>query len=712
MYMQPGKPYPLGATYDGSGVNFSLFSEVAERVQLCLFDELGYEIQVDLPERTAFCWHGYLPGLSPGQRYGYRVHGPWDPARGHRCCPAKLLLDPYAKAIEGEVLWDPAVFPLTDNMVDGPPNDTNSAAYVPKSIISDTHFDWGDDQWPDTPWHKTIIYEMHVKGLTARHPDIPETLRGTYAGLAHPASINYLKKLGITAVELLPIQQFIHEKRLVDIGLRNYWGYNPIGYFAPHNGYVSTGQRGQQINEFKQMVKELHCADIEVILDVVFNHTAEGNHLGPMLCFKGIDNAAYYHLNHEDRRLYVDFIGCGNGLNMAHARVTQLIMDSLRYWVLQMHVDGFRFDAAAALARELYNIDYLSAFFDIIQQDPVISQVKLIAEPWDLGQGGYQVGNFPVLWAEWNGKYRDTVRRYWRRDDGQLSDLAYRLTGSSDLYQDDGRQPFASVNFVTCHDGFTLQDLVSYQHKHNETNGEDNRDGMDNNLSWNNGIEGPTDNHEIVNIRNQLKRSMLATLLLSQGVPMLLAGDELGRTQNGNNNAYCQDNGISWLDWEHIDTELMDFVIRLIRLRREHPTFERRKWFKGRNIWGSCAEDICWYRPSGESTVQADWDNKVTKSLAVYLCGRAVDTDDEGQTVNDNDFYLVFNAYHEPVTFRLPKDIGQRSWRCILDTSHTLVTPETPESLTLGSLLIPGRCLMLWESATCDNENRDHALPG
>lgn len=712
MHIRPGKSYPLGATYDGAGVNFSLFSEVAERVQLCLFDELGHEIQVDLPERTAFCWHGYLPGSSPGQRYGYRVHGPWNPAQGHRCCPAKLLLDPYAKAIEGEVRWDPSVFPVTDGMDDGPPNESDSAPFVPRSVVVDTQFGWGNDQWPDTPWHETIIYEMHIKGFTARHPDIPEALRGTYAGLAHPAAIDYLKKLGITAVELLPVQQFIHDKRLVDIGLRNYWGYNPIGYFAPHNHYASSGQQGQQTNEFKQMVKALHHAGIEVILDVVFNHTAEGNHLGPMLCFKGIDNAAYYRLDPADRRQYVDFIGCGNGLNMAHARVTQLIMDSLRYWILQMHVDGFRFDAAAALARELYNVDYLSAFFDIIQQDPVISQVKLIAEPWDLGRGGYQVGNFPVLWAEWNGKYRDTARRYWRGDGRQLGDLAHRLTGSSDLYQDDGRQPFASVNFVTCHDGFTLQDLVSYQQKHNEANGQDNRDGTDNSLSWNHGVEGPTDNPEIVDMRNQQKRNLLATLLLSQGVPMLLAGDELGRTQNGNNNAYCQDNELSWLDWEHIDAELMNFVILLIQSRQQHPAFQRRKWFKGRDIWGPCAEDICWYRPSGESMVQADWDNEFAKSLAVYLCGRAVGTDDEGQTVNDNDFYLALNAYHEPVTFRLPRDVRESSWLCILDTSKTSVPTETPESPTVDSFVIPGRCLMLWERPTLDEGNHDHALPG
>ncbi len=699
MDIRPGKPYPLGATYDDNGVNFSLFSEVSERVQLCLFDEAGHETQVDLPERTAFCWHGYLPGLSPGQRYGYRVHGPWDPAQGHRCCPAKLLLDPYAKAIEGHVQWNPAVFPVTQATGDGPPSDSNSAPFIPKSVIVDTQFDWEDEQWPDTPWHETIIYEMHVKGFTARHPDIPEVLRGTYAGLAHPAAVDYLKKLGITAVELLPVHQFIHDKRLADLGLRNYWGYNPIGYFAPHSGYASSGQQGQQVNEFKQMVKTLHNAGIEVILDVVFNHTAEGNHLGPMLCFKGIDNAAYYRLNPEDHRMYLDFIGCGNALNMAHSRVTQLIMDSLRYWVLQMHVDGFRFDAAAALARELFDVDYLSAFFDIIQQDPVISQVKLIAEPWDLGKGGYQVGNFPVLWAEWNGKYRDTVRCYWRGDHRQLGDLAHRLTGSSDLYQDDGRQPFASVNFVTCHDGFTLQDLVSYEHKHNEANGEDNRDGIDNNLSWNHGAEGPTENPDIVNLRNQQKRNIMATLFLSQGVPMLLAGDELGHTQNGNNNAYCQDNELSWLDWEHIDTDLMNFVIPLIRLRRQHPAFQRRKWFKGRDIWGPCAEDICWYQPSGESMVQADWDNEFAKSLAIHLSGRAVGINDEGQTINDNDFYLAFNAYHEPVTFCLPRNIGQRSWRCILDTNKLSITPETPEALAGDSFVVAGHGLMVWEAS-------------
>lgn len=702
MKTKPGRPYPLGATYDGYGVNFSLFSEVAERAQLCLFDESGHETQIDLPERTAFCWHGYIYGLSSGQRYGYRVHGPWEPAQGHLCCPAKLLLDPYAKAIEGQVRWDAAVFPVVDTNGNGPPSETDTAAHVPKSIIADTQFDWEDEQWPDTPWHETIIYEMHVKGFTARHPNIPESLRGTYAGLAHPAAIEHLQQLGITAVELLPVQQFVHEKRLVDLGLRNYWGYSPIGYFAPHNGYASSGQQGQQINEFKQMVKALHRAGIEVILDVVFNHTAEGNHLGPVLCFKGIDNAAYYRLNPEDRRQYLDFIGCGNALNMAHARVTQLIMDSLRYWVLQMRVDGFRFDAAAALARELYDVDYLSAFFDIIQQDPVISQVKLIAEPWDLGDGGYQVGNFPVLWAEWNGKYRDTVRRYWRGDKRQLGNLAQCLTGSSDLYQDDGRQPFASINFVTCHDGFTLQDLVSYQNKHNDANGEENRDGMDDNLSSNHGVEGATDNPEIVGMRNRQKRNFLATLFLSQGVPMLLAGDELGRTQGGNNNAYCQDSELSWVDWDNSDDEFMDFVVRLIHLRKQHPAFQRRKWFKDRNIWGPCAEDICWYQPSGEPMEQPDWDRDHPKSLGVYLNGRAVETNEDGQAVSDNDFYLAFNACQESVIFRLPSEVAPGSWRCVLDTSAASVASELPESQAGATFETPGRCLILLEAGVSE----------
>ncbi|MFC1765012.1 glycogen debranching protein GlgX [Planctomycetota bacterium] len=697
MHIQPGKPYPLGASYDGNGVNFSLFSEVAERVQLCLFDNKNLEVQIDLPERTAYCWHGYFPGLSPGQRYDYRVHGPWKPLEGHRCCPAKLLLDPYAKAIEGDVQWNPALYPVSEALGKDRPNESDSAAYVPKSVIVDTQFDWGDDQWPDTPWHQTIICEMHVKGFTQRHPDVPEDLRGTYAGLAHPAAIEYLQQLGVTAVELLPVQQFVHEHRLIDLSLRNYWGYNPIGYFAPHNGYASSGQLGQQVIEFKQMVKSLHQAGIEVILDVVFNHTAEGNHLGPMLCFKGIDNAAYYRLNPDDRRRYVDFIGCGNGLNMAHARVTQLIMDSLRYWVLQMHVDGFRFDAAAALARELHTVDYLSAFFDIIQQDPVISQVKLIAEPWDLGEGGYQVGNFPVLWAEWNGRYRDTMRRYWRGDERQLGSLARRLTGSSDLYQDDGRQPFAGINFVTCHDGFTLEDVVSYNQKHNEANGESNRDGIGNSPSWNHGVEGPTENPAIRALRAQQKRNLLATLFLSQGVPMLLAGDELGRTQSGNNNAYCQDNEVSWLDWETTDSQLLEFTIRLIRLRCEHPTFQRRKWFKDREIWGPCAEDICWYRPSGETIAHVDWSTGFARSLAIFLSGKNVDTDEEGQPIHDSDFYLAMNAYHEPVTFQLPPEIVGRSWRCILDASNTTIKPDTPQSPAGVSFAVPGHSLLLWE---------------
>ncbi len=543
----PGNDYPLGATYDGAGTNFSIFSEIAERVELCLFDEKGNETRFDLPEVTSFCWHGYLPNLGPGQRYGFRVHGPWAPAEGHRCNPAKLLLDPYARAIEGQVQWNEAVFPHFFNNPDGPPNDKDSAPFMPKSVVINPFFDWGNDRHPRTQSHETIVYEAHVKGFSIKHPDVPEELRGTYAGLAHPRAIEHFTRLGITAVELMPAHQFIHDKHLVERGLRNYWGYNSIGYLAPHNEYSASGQTGQQVQEFKQMVKGLHEAGIEVILDVVYNHTAEGNHLGPILSFKGIDNAAYYRLMPDDRRYYRDYTGTGNSLNMRHPHVLQLIMDSLRYWVLEMHVDGFRFDLAATLARELHDVDRLSAFFDIIQQDPVISQVKLIAEPWDVGEGGYQVGKFPPLWMEWNGKYRDCVRDYRRGQDQTLGEFAYRITGSPDLYEATGRRPYASVNFITAHDGFTLHDLVSYNEKHNEANGEDNRDGESNNRSWNCGVEGPIDDPQVNALRNRQKRNFLSTLFLSQGIPMLLGGDEIGRAQRGNNNAYCQDNEIPGL---------------------------------------------------------------------------------------------------------------------------------------------------------------------
>jgi glycogen operon protein len=671
MKIYPGNPYPLGASYDGAGTNFSLFSEVAERVELCLFDGSGHETKTELPEVTAFCWHGYLPNVGPGQRYGFRVHGPWAPERGHRCNPAKLLLCPYAKAIEGEVQWNEAVFPYRFNDPEGASNDDDSAAFMPKCVVTNPFFDWGNDRRPCIPAQDSVIYEVHVKGFTQRHPEIPEELRGTYAGLAHPAALAHLKKLGVTAVELLPVHQFIHDSGLVERGLRNYWGYNSIGYLAPHNGYAAGGGSGQQVQEFKQMVKTLHQQGIEVILDVVYNHTAEGNHLGPMLSLKGIDNAAYYRLMPDDRRFYMDYTGTGNSLNMRHPHVLQLIMDSLRYWVLEMHVDGFRFDLAATLARELHDVDRLSAFFDIIQQDPVISQVKLIAEPWDVGEGGYQVGNFPPLWSEWNGKYRDEVRDFWRGADGVLDELAYRFTGSSDLYATNGRRPSASINFITAHDGFTLEDLVSYNDKHNEANGEENRDGESHNRSWNHSVEGPTDNPEVLALRARQKRNFLTTLFLSQGIPMLLAGDEIGRTQQGNNNAYCQDNEISWLDWEGVDRELLSFTAELIHFRRDHPVFHRRRWFLGAPIRGSEARDIGWMRADGQEMREEDWRDPGIKWLGIFLNGKAIPSlDERGAPIVDDSFYLLINAHHEELEMRIADrpHWGER-WGKVLDTT-------------------------------------------
>jgi isoamylase len=693
MKIYPGQPYPLGATYDGAGTNFSIFSEVAEKVELCLFDDAGQETRIELPEVTALNWHGYLPNLVPGQRYGYRVHGPWSPAEGHRCNPSKLLLDPYAKAVEGEVKWDEAVFPYWFADPEGPPNDADSAPFMPKAVVINPWFDWGKDHLPGRPRHETVIYEVHVKGFTMRHPDVPPELRGTYAGLAHPAAIRHLKRLGVTAVELLPVHQLIHDQHLVERGLRNYWGYNTIAYLAPHNEYASSGQ---QVQEFKQMVKILHQEGIEVILDVVYNHTAEGNHLGPMLSLKGIDNAAYYRLMPDDRRYYMDYTGTGNSLNMRHPHVLQLIMDSLRYWVLDMHVDGFRFDLASTLARELHDVDRLAAFFDIIQQDPVINQVKLIAEPWDVGEGGYQVGNFPPLWSEWNGKYRDIVRDYWRGEDRTLGELADRFTGSSDLYSLNGRRPSASINFVTAHDGFTLEDLVSYNEKHNEANGEDNRDGESHNRSWNHGVEGPTDDPAVRALRDRQKRNLLATLFLSQGVPMLLGGDEMGRTQRGNNNAYCQDNEISWFDWEDVDEDLLEFTASMIRLRREQPVFRRRRWFVGQSVRGSEAFDIAWLRPDGREMDDQDWGIGFAKSLAVFLNGQAIPTlDPQGNRVKGDSFYLMFNAHSDALTFHLPErpEIGER-WVKVLDTAESL--PRKGEEISAGSdVRVEGRSLVL-----------------
>ena len=674
MKIWPGEPFPLGATYDGAGTNFSIFSEVAERVELCLFDDAGKETRVDLPDVTALCWHGYLPNVTPGQRYGFRVHGPYDPSEGNRCNPSKLLLDPYSKSIEGAVQWNEAVFPYRFDDPEAA-NDMDSAPYMPKSVVINPYFDWGSDRAPRRPWHETIIYETHVKGFTATHPDIPEEIRGTYAALAHPVVIDYLRDLGVTAIELLPVHQFVQDSLLLERGLRNYWGYNSIGYLAPHNEYSAAGQRGEQVQEFRQMVKTLHDEEIEVILDVVYNHTAEGNHLGPMLSMKGIDNAAYYRLVPNDKRYYMDYTGTGNSLNMMTPHVLQLVMDSLRYWILEMHVDGFRFDLAATLARELHDVDRLSAFFDIIQQDPVISQVKLIAEPWDVGEGGYQVGNFPPLWSEWNGKYRDTVRDYWRGADQTLGEFAHRITGSADLYEHTGRKPYASINFITAHDGFTLNDLVSYNDKHNEANGENNNDGESHNRSWNCGVEGPTDDEDVIALRARQRRNFLTTLLLSQGIPMILGGDEIGRTQHGNNNGYCQDNEVSWYDWSHVDTELLDFTRRLIEFRHEHPVFRRRKWFQGRALHGENVSDIGWFKPDGELMTDDDWAEGFAKSLGVFLNGDEIPgTDTRGERIVDDSFYLLFNAHHEALTFTLPTCPWGDAWTVEIDTTRGFVS--------------------------------------
>jgi isoamylase len=673
MQVWPGRAYPLGAVYDGAGTNFALYSEVADRVEVCLLDGKGGEERADLREVDAFVWHAFLPRIGPEQRYGFRVHGPYDPSRGLRCNPNKLVLDPYARAIEGEVTWDPAVFGYKFGHPDER-NDSDSAPHAMHSVVVSPYFDWGSDHRPNTPYSESVIYEAHVKGLTMRHPQVPEAIRGTYAGLAHPAVIEHLRKLGVTAVELMPVHQFVHDDRLVTAGLRNYWGYNTIGFFAPHNGYSSAGHLGGQVQEFKYMVRSLHEAGIEVILDVVYNHTAEGNHLGPTLCQRGIDNQAYYRLVDDDPRYYMDTTGTGNSLLMRNPHVLQLIMDSLRYWVTEMHVDGFRFDLAATLARQFHEVDRLSAFFDLVQQDPVVSQVKLIAEPWDLGEGGYQVGNFPPLWTEWNGKYRDTVRDFWRGEPATLAEFASRLTGSSDLYQDDGRRPIASINFVTAHDGFTLHDLVSYNDKHNEANGEDNRDGESHNRSWNCGVEGETGDLDIVALREQQKRNMLATMFLSQGVPMLLHGDEVGRTQQGNNNAYCQDNEISWVDWERAKDEwiLLKFTEQLAELRRRHPVFRRRRFFRGTPIRGthSPLSDIEWFTPAGVDMTDEDWDAGFAKSVAVFLNGQAiVEPDTRGEPVHDDSFLLLFNAHYEAIEFTMPRADYGELWEVVLDTA-------------------------------------------
>ncbi len=672
MELWPGKPYPLGATYDGSGVNFALFSEIAEKVELCLVGERGRETRIELTEVDAHVWHGYLPTVQPGQRYGYRVHGPNAPELGHRCNPAKLLLDPYAKAIEGQADGGQPLFGYDFGDPDSV-NEQDSLGHTMLSIVINPFFDWGHDRPPRHEYHDTIVYEAHVKGLTMTHPEVPNEIRGTYAGLGHPAIIEHLTELGVTAVELLPVHQFVQDTHLIEHGLSNYWGYNTIGFLAPHNGYAAYGTRGQQVTEFKSMVQALHDANIEVILDVVYNHTAEGSHLGPTLAFRGIDNASYYRLVDDAKGHYYDTTGTGNSLLMRSPHVLQLIMDSLRYWVTEMHVDGFRFDLAATLARQFHEVDKLSAFFDIIQQDPVISQVKLIAEPWDLGDGGYQVGNFPPLWTEWNGKYRDTVRDYWRGEPRTLGEFASRLTGSSDLYEHSGRRPYASINFVTAHDGFTIRDLVSYNDKHNDDNGEGGNDGETHNRSWNCGVEGPTDDPEISALRLRQQKNLISTLLLSQGVPMLLHGDELGRTQQGNNNVYAQDNELSWVNWDLKDDqqELLDFTSRVIQLRRDHPVLRRRRFFAGDADHGGQSElgDIVWYKPEG-TVMDSDAWQASRSSLMVFLNGEAIPTPDtRGRPVTDEHLLMLFNAYHEEVNFTLPVDIDTDCWSVVIDTS-------------------------------------------
>ncbi|WP_225799067.1 glycogen debranching protein GlgX [Streptomyces sp. NK15101] len=685
MQVWPGQAYPLGATYDGAGTNFAVFSEAAHRIELCLLHDDGSETAVELRETDAFVRHAYLPGVMPGQRYGFRVHGPYAPERGLRCNAAKLLLDPYARAVSGRIKWGEAVYGYPFGRPDAR-NDLDSGPHTMTSVVVNPYFDWGDDRRPRTEYHHTVIYEAHVKGLTMLHPDLPEELRGTYAGLAHPSVIGHLKDLGVTALELMPVHQFVNDHRLVDAGLSNYWGYNTIGFFAPHNAYASWGDRGQQVLEFKSAVRALHQAGIEVILDVVYNHTAEGNHLGPTLSFRGLDNPSYYRLA-NDRRYYMDTTGTGNSLLMRSPHVLQLIMDSLRYWVTEMHVDGFRFDLAATLARQFHEVDRLSSFFDLVQQDPVVSQVKLIAEPWDVGEGGYQVGNFPPLWTEWNGKYRDCVRDLWRGEPRTLAEFASRLTGSSDLYQDDGRRPLASVNFVTCHDGFTLRDLVSYNDKHNEANGEGNRDGESYNRSWNCGAEGETEDVGIAELRARQMRNFLATLMLSQGVPMLSHGDEFGRTQGGNNNAYCQDNEVSWVRWPkengEADATLLRFTQAMVRLRREHPVFRRRRFFHGRPVEGTHDEltDIAWFTPEGEEMTSRDWQAAHAQALTVFLNGNAIsEPGPQGERIADDSFLLMFNASSKELEFAVPDSHG-RCWRMVVDTSDPEGMPprEGPE---------------------------------
>jgi len=701
----PGSPFPLGTSFDGAGTNFSLFTDSAERVELCLFDKDGVEERITLSEFTAACWHGYVPGVGPGTRYGYRVHGPFAPEHGQRFNSAKLLLDPYSRAITGDVVWDEAVYgyPWGDADADLHRSQSDSAPFVPRSVVVDDDFDWGDDRHPRTPWHHTMIYEAHVRGFTKLHPTIPENLRGTYAGLATPDAIEHLTLLGVTAIELLPVHHFLHDQPLVDRGLRNYWGYNTIGFFAPYSGYAASGTDGEQVQEFKSMVKAFHAAGIEVILDVVYNHTAEGNHFGPTLSFRGIDNDDYYRLVAEDPRFYMDYTGTGNTLNMRMPFVLHLLMDSLRYWVTEMHVDGFRFDLASTLARELHDVDRLSGFFDVIQQDPVINQVKLIAEPWDVGEGGYQVGNFPPLWSEWNGRYRDTVRDFWRGEPAALAEFANRLSGSPDLYQGDQRRPSASINFITAHDGFTLNDLVSYNERHNEANGEENRDGESHNRSWNSGEEGQTDDEEVRQIRIRQRRNFLSTLFLSQGVPMLLGGDEMGRTQGGNNNAYCQDNEISWFDWGLRDENmaLLGFTRQLMDYRRAHPVLRRRRWFQGRPIYGSGVEDIVWFDCAGTEMDEHQWQQDFARSLGVFLNGRGISSPDHhGRHIVDDSLLMLFNAHWEPVEFTLPASRFGERWRKEMETSEAEWLDKGEIFEAGATVVLEARSLMLLTEAS------------
>jgi isoamylase len=680
----PGRPHPLGATWDGSGTNFAIYSEHAEWVDLCLFDQPNApeKDRVRLPERTTYVWHGYIHGLQPGQLYGYRVHGPFQPNDGLRFNSNKLLIDPYAKALAGQVDWSASIFPYQPGNGDADLSfeENDDAAGMQKCVVVNPYFDWEEDRLLCLPLSDSIIYELHVKGFTKRHPEISEALRGTYAGLAAKPSIQYLKRLGVTAVELMPVHAFLTDKHLAEKGLTNYWGYNTTNFFSPDARYSSSGDRGAQVAEFKAMVKSFHREGIEVILDVVYNHTAEGNHMGPMLSFRGVDNPTYYRLVGDNQRYYMDYTGTGNSLNARHPQVLKLIMDSLRYWIEEMHVDGFRFDLASTLARELHDVDRLSAFFDIIHQDPVISQVKLIAEPWDVGDGGYQVGNFPAGWAEWNGRYRDTVRRYWKSDEGQLSDLGYRLTGSSDLYDRDGRRPSASINFVTAHDGFTLHDLVSYNGKHNEANQEDSNDGTNDNYSWNMGAEGPTDDPEIIQRRERQKRNFLATLLLSQGVPMILGGDEISRTQNGNNNAYCQDDEITWVDWslDSCKIALMEFTQRLIQFRRDHPSLHRRKFYQDRAIRGTEEKDIVWLRPDGQEMSDEEWGLGWVRCLGMILNGETLgEVDESGEPIEDDTFLILLNCHHEPIQFFVPKPPGMEKWEIVIDTNDPGIDPDS-----------------------------------